>query len=131
MPFGFTNVPSTFMRLIYQIRRSFISKFLVVYFNDILINRKCLDNLRHLELVLNILRKEGLYANLKKCTFFTGQLIFSGFVVRKQGRKVDKEKIKFIREWPIPTTIGNVRIFHGLESFYIRFVRYYSTIAAP
>ncbi|KAG7556907.1 Zinc finger CCHC-type superfamily, partial [Arabidopsis suecica] len=132
MPFGLTNAPSTFMRLMNQVLRSYISKFVVVYFDDILIYSKNLnDHLEHLELVLKSLRKEGLYANLKKCMFCTNRLIFLGFVVSEQGLQVDEEKIRAIQEWPTPTTIGHVRSFHGLASFYRRFVRDFSTVAAP
>ncbi|KAG7536936.1 Integrase catalytic core [Arabidopsis suecica] len=132
MPFGLTNAPSTFMRLMNQVLRSYISKFVVVYFDDILIYSKNLnDHLEHLELVLKSLRKEGLYANLKKCMFCTNRLIFLGFVVSEQGLQVDEEKIRAIQEWPTPTTIGHVRSFHGLASFYRRFVKDFSTVAAP
>ncbi|XP_024005017.1 uncharacterized protein LOC112082150 [Eutrema salsugineum] len=132
MPFGLTNAPSTFMRLMNQVLRAYISKFVVVYFDNILIYSKNLnDHLQHLELVLKTLRKEGLYANLKKCTFCTNKLVFLGFVVSEQGLQVDEEKIKAICEWPTPTTIGHVRSFHGLASFYMRFVRDFSMVAAP
>ncbi|XP_048627497.1 uncharacterized protein LOC125596364 [Brassica napus] len=131
MPFGLTNAPSTFMRLMNQVLRHFIRKFVVVYFDDILIYSCCLnDHIRHLEQVIKVLRQEGLYANLKKCVFCTDELVFLGFVVSSQGLKVDEEKIKAIQDWPTPTTIGHVRSFHGLASFYRRFVKDFSTIAA-
>ena len=131
MPFGLTNTPSTFMRLMNQVLRPFIGKFVVVYFDDILIYSRCLDDhLRHLEQVIKVLRQEGLYANLKKCVFCTDELVFLGFVFSSQGLKVDEEKIKAIQDWHTPTTIGHVRSFHGLASFYRRFVKDISTIAA-
>ncbi|KAG7593973.1 Integrase catalytic core [Arabidopsis thaliana x Arabidopsis arenosa] len=132
MPFGLTNAPSTFMRLMNHVLRAFIGIFVVVYFDDILVYSKNLsEHIEHLDSVLNVLRKEELYANLKKCTFCTDNLVFLGFVVSADGVKVDEEKVKAIKEWPSPKTVGEVRSFHGLAGFYMRFVKDFSTIAAP
>lgn len=132
MPFGLTNAPSTFMRLMNHVLRAYIGKFVVVYFDDILIHSKCLDeHVKHLKCVLEVLRKERLYANLKKCTFCMDKVIFLGFVVSSKGIEVNEEKVKAIKDWPTPKSVTEVRSFHGLVSFYRRFVRDFSSIAAP
>nr|XP_027120893.1 uncharacterized protein LOC113737958 [Coffea arabica] len=132
MPFGLTNAPSTFMRLMNHVLRPFLGKFVVVYFDDILIYSKSYDeHLEHIRAVMDVLRREKLYANLKKCNFCTNELVFLGFVISAQGMKVDDQKVKAIQEWPTPRSVGDVRSFHGLAGFYRRFVRDFSTIAAP
>ena len=132
MPFGLSNAPSTFMRVMNQIFRPFIGKFVVVYFNDILIYSANIDlHLQHLQEVLIVLSREKFYATIAKCSFITDSVLFLGYVVSKDGLSVDESKVIAIKQWPIPTTVHEVRSFHGLVSFYRRFIPDFSTIMAP
>ncbi|XP_038979894.1 uncharacterized protein LOC120110006 [Phoenix dactylifera] len=132
MPFGLSNEPSTFMRLMNQIFKPYIGKFVVVYFDDILVySRDQEQHLEHLRQIFMMLRKEKLYVNLRKCDFLTDSLIFLGYMVTSNGIKVDPKKIEAISSWPVPRTIHEIRSFHGLATFYRRFIRHFSSIMAP
>ena len=132
MPFGLSNAPSTFMTLMNQVFGPYIGKFVVVYFDDILIYSKNEhEHQDHLTQVMLVLERGKLFGNLKKCEFFTPEVTFLGYIVTGEGINADESKVEAIRSWPIPKGIHDVRAFHGLASFYRRFIRDFSTIMAP
>ncbi|PKI49009.1 hypothetical protein CRG98_030596 [Punica granatum] len=132
IPFGLSNAPSTFMRLMNHVLREFIGHFVIVYFDDILVYYKTLkEHTEHFRRVFEILKREKLYSNIKKCQFCQDKVVFLGFVISQRGVEVDEEKVKAIWECPIPITTSEVKSFHGLASFYRRFVKNFSAILAP
>jgi hypothetical protein len=131
MTFGLTNAPSTFMRLINHVLRHFIGKFVVVYFDDVLIySRNESEHIHHIRQVLLVLHDTKLYGNLDKCPFCKDKIIFLGYVVSANGVEVEESKIAAIKNWPTHFNVSQVRNFHDLVGFYRRFVKEFSIVAA-
>jgi hypothetical protein len=132
LTFGFSNAPATFMRLMNDVFREYLDDFVIVYLDDILIFSKSVEeHKKHLRLVLEKLRGHKLYAKESKCEFFKSEMPFLGHVVSKYGIAVDKSKVAQIQQWQTPTNVTEVRSFLGLASYYRKFVKDFSHIAAP
>ncbi|GJV51546.1 putative nucleotidyltransferase, ribonuclease H [Tanacetum coccineum] len=132
MPFCLSNSPSTFMCVMNQAFRPFVGKFVVVYFDDILIySANHAVNLEHLRQVLLVLRRDEFYAATIKCAFLKDSVQFLGYVVSRDGLKVNPSKVLAVEQWPQPSSITEVHNFHGLASFYRCFIPHFSGIMAP
>ncbi|GKD96288.1 putative reverse transcriptase domain-containing protein [Tanacetum coccineum] len=132
MPFGLTNAPAVFMDLMNRVCKPYLDKFVIVFIDDILIYSKTKeDHEVHLGLVLELLRKEKLYAKFSKCEFWLQEVHFLGHVVNQNGIHVDPSKIEAVKNWKTPTTPFEIRSFLGLAGYYRRFIAIFSKIAKP
>ncbi|GJY01586.1 putative reverse transcriptase domain-containing protein [Tanacetum coccineum] len=130
MPFGLTNAPAVFMDLMNRVCRPYLDKFVIVFIDDILIYSKTREeHVEHLRLVLELLKKEKLYAKFSKCEFWLREVQFLRHVINGNGIHVDPSKIKAVKNWKAPRTPSEVRSFLGLAGYYRRFIKNFSKIA--
>ncbi|GJT89732.1 putative nucleotidyltransferase, ribonuclease H [Tanacetum coccineum] len=132
MPFGLTNAPAVFMDLMNRVCKPYLDKFVIVFIDDILIyskNKK--EHEEHLKIILELLKKEELYAKFSKCEFWIPKVQFLGHVIDSEGIHVDPAKIESIKDWTSPKSPTEIRQFLGLAGYYRRFIEGFSKIAKP
>ncbi|GKF32414.1 hypothetical protein Tco_0102212, partial [Tanacetum coccineum] len=110
MPFGLTNALAVFMDLM---------------------NRSEEEHAEHLKLILELLKKEELYAKFSKCEFWLSKVQFLGHVIDSEGIHVDLAKIESIKDWASPKTLTKIHQFLGLVGYYRRFIEGFLKIAKP
>ncbi|GJX46497.1 putative reverse transcriptase domain-containing protein [Tanacetum coccineum] len=118
------------MDLMNRVCKPFLDKFVIVFIDDILIyskNKK--EHEEHLKAVLELLKKEKLYAKFSKCEFWIPKVQFLGHVIDSQGIHVDPAKIESIKDWESPKTPTEIRQFLGLAGYYRRFIEGFLKIA--
>ncbi|KAI3704088.1 hypothetical protein L1987_74301 [Smallanthus sonchifolius] len=132
MPFGLTNAPAVFMDLMNRVCKPYLDKFVIIFIDDILIYSKMkAKHEQHLRLILELLKKEQLYAKLSKCEFWLKEVQFLGYIVNDKGIHVDPTKIEAVKNWSAPKTPTKIRSFLGLAGYYRRFISNFSKIAVP
>ncbi|XP_068504172.1 uncharacterized mitochondrial protein AtMg00860-like [Phaseolus vulgaris] len=123
--------PTTFQSLMNDIFKEFLRKFVLLFFDDILVYSPSWKNhLLHLELVLQLLQKHQLCAKLSKCSFGLQQVDYLGHTVSGQGVAMDKAKVQAVLQWPVPQNLKQLKGFLGLIGYYRKFIKSYAVIVA-
>ncbi|GJZ49966.1 transposon ty3-I gag-pol polyprotein [Tanacetum coccineum] len=128
MPFGLTNAPSTFQALMNTVFKPFLRHFTLVFFDDILVYSATLEE--HLQLVLQDMKHNSLYAKMSKCIFAASQVEYLGHIISGKGVSTHPSKITAMQKWSTPVNVKQLRGFLGLTGYYRRFIKDYANIIA-
>lgn len=132
MPFGLSNAPATWQRLIDNVLGSDLEPFVFVYLDDVVVVSDTFEkHLFLLDEVFRRLREANITVSFDKCQFCRPEMKFLGYVVDRNGLHVDPEKVTAMLELPVPKTVSDVRRLVGTFSWYRRFIADFSTIIAP
>jgi hypothetical protein len=132
MPFGLTNAPATFQSLMNNLFRDQLRKFILLFFDDILIySHSMTEHIDNLRTVFIILQTNLMYAKASKCVFCSPHVEYLGHVISAARVSTDPHKIEAILNWPLPCNIKQLRGFLGLTGYYRRFVKGYGIICKP
>lgn len=132
LPFGLTNGPATFQAIMNEVFRPYLRKFVLVFFDDILVfSRSKEEHVGHVKVVLQLLAQHQLYVNSKKCEFGAAQVAYLGHKISKSGVEVDFSKVQSMIDWPTPRNVKELRGFLCLTGYYRKFIRGYAKIANP
>nr|GFA25954.1 putative reverse transcriptase [Tanacetum cinerariifolium] len=117
MPFGLTNAPAVFMDLMNRGCKPYLDKCVIVFIDDILIYSKDeKEHEEHLKAILELLKKEELYAKFSKCEFWISKVQFLGYLINSQGIYIDPAKIESVKDWTSPESPTEIRkIFRSCE----------------
>lgn len=131
MPFGVSQAPALFQRLMNLCLQGYLFERVLVFLDDILVFSSCFDqHLMHLNSVFERLRAADLKLHPRKCEFGLDKLTYLGNVVSGDGIAPDPKKIEVVRTWPEPTKLKELRSFLGFAGFYRRYVKDFAKIAA-
>ncbi|WVZ54035.1 hypothetical protein U9M48_004903 [Paspalum notatum var. saurae] len=132
MPFGQTNAPATFQALMNDILLPYLRRFVLVFFDDILIySSSWAEHLQHVRAVLQTLQEHQLLLKCSKCEFGLSSVAYLGHVISAAGVAMDQQKVQAVLDWPVPASVRALRALLGLAGYYRRFIKTFSDIAAP
>ena len=132
MPFGATNAPATFQRLMHDCLGELNMNWCKVYLDDIVIFSDTKEeHIKRLEAVFQKLMAAGLKLKPTKCFFFREEIEYLGHVVSGKGISTNPKKIEAVTKWPTPKTVYDVRSFLGFVGYYRRFIKNFSKISKP
>jgi hypothetical protein len=132
MPFGLTNALATLQTLMNQILQKYSRKFVLVFFDGILVyNKSKTEHYTHLEKVLLLLRQHQLFAKQSKCVFPQAKVEYLAHIITEQGVATNRKKIRVVQDWSQPKSMIELRGFLGLAGYYRRFIKDYEKICRP
>ncbi len=113
MPFGLCNAPATFQRLMQAVMGDLVFQMVLVYLDDLLVYSSSFEaHLSRLETVLCRLREAGLKIKAEKCHFLQPEVRFLGHQMSAQGVGPDPDKLSAVVQWPVPSTVKQLRSFY-------------------
>ena len=119
MPFGFSNAPSTWQRVINDTLFEGLGSFCCAYVDNLIIWSPSVEQHRQdVRTILQRLRDEGLLINVEKCEFDVEETRYLGDILSTSGNRPDPRKVQALLDWPVPKTTKEVHQFHGLGSYY-------------